>query len=81
MPKVIFYKDRKGISPIQTFLDNLSAKDARKVTWVLRILEEMRIVPKQYFKNLKIQMKFGKFGYKVPECHIESWDFFTRIIS
>ncbi len=52
MREVNFYKSSSGKSPIIDFLDSLSGKQAQKITWVLGIIEESRIVPKQYFKKL-----------------------------
>jgi len=47
-------------------LDSITGKQAQKVTWVLRIIEEFDIVPKQYFKKListddlwEIRIQFG----------------------
>ena len=34
------------------FLDSLNAKQAKKVVWVLQIVEEFTVVPIQYFKKL-----------------------------
>ena len=33
-------------------MDSLPAKEAQKVTWVLRLIEEVPKIPKQYFKKL-----------------------------
>jgi len=52
MRTIIFYRTESGISPIEEFLDALPGKDAQKVVWVLKIVEELDIVPKQYFKKL-----------------------------
>ena len=52
MRGIIFYKTTGGKSPIDDFLDTLSAKQAQKVTWVLNIIEELEIIPGQYFKKL-----------------------------
>ena len=52
MREVNFYKSSSGKSPIIDFLDSLSGKQAQKITWVLGIIEESRIVPRQYFKKL-----------------------------
>ena len=52
MRKVNFYTTSSGKSPITDFLDSLSGKQAQKITWVLEIIEEFDIVPKQYFKKL-----------------------------
>jgi phage-related protein len=64
--EIIFYKTEGGESPIEKFLDALSAKQAKKVTWVLQIVETMEIVPVQYFKKLdgtddiwEIRIDFG----------------------
>ncbi len=52
MRQVNFYKTEFGKSPIEDFLDSLTAKQAQRVTWVLEVIEELRIVPKQYLKKL-----------------------------
>jgi len=52
MRNVDFYKNNSGKSPIVDFLDSLTGKQVQKITWVLEIIEEYRIVPKQYFKKL-----------------------------
>jgi phage-related protein len=52
MRQIVFYKSASGQSPIDQFLDRLSAKQAQKVTWVLRLVEELPRVPSQYFKKL-----------------------------
>jgi len=51
--KVIFYKTVDGKCPIKEYLDSLSDKDARKISWTLSLLEEMDIVPAVYFKKLE----------------------------
>ncbi len=53
MPEVNFYQTESGSYPVIEFLDKLSGKQAQKITWVLDLFEEMAVVPKQYFKNLK----------------------------
>jgi phage-related protein len=50
--EIIFYRTNSGVCPIEKFLDSLSAKQAKKVTWVLQIVESLEIVPVQYFKKL-----------------------------
>jgi len=52
MREVIFYKTANGKCPIEEFLTSLSSKQLQKVTWVLDLIEELLIVPKQYFKKL-----------------------------
>lgn len=52
MRKVIFYKLPSGECPVEVFLDSLTAKQADKVTWVLGLIEDLQIVPRQFFKKL-----------------------------
>ncbi|MCK4910228.1 MAG: type II toxin-antitoxin system RelE/ParE family toxin [Thermodesulfovibrionales bacterium] len=49
---VIFYRTVDGKCPVQDFLDSLSGKVAQKVTWVLKLLEDLDAVPSTYFKKL-----------------------------
>jgi phage-related protein len=49
---ITFYKSSSGQSPVEEFLDSLTNQQARKVTWVLRLVEQLQIVPTQYFKKL-----------------------------
>lgn len=53
MREVNFYTTSSGKFPITDFLDSLSGKQVQKITWVLEIIEEFDIVPKQYFKKLE----------------------------
>ncbi len=52
MRKVDFYRTSSGHCPIEQFLDSLTARQSAKVTWTLRLIEELEFVPKQYFKKL-----------------------------
>ncbi len=47
-----FYRTETGKSPVEEFLDSLPDKHARKVTWVLRLVERLDFVPKQYLKKI-----------------------------
>ena len=49
---VIFYKTADGKSPVKDFLNSLSGKVAQKITWVLRLLEDLEVIPSSYFKKL-----------------------------
>ena len=53
MRKIIFYKTISGRSPIEEFLDSLSPKQAQKAAWVLKLVEDLEVVPLQYFKKMK----------------------------
>ena len=50
--QVVFYKTGSGQSPVENFLDTLSPRDAQKVVWVLSLIEELEIVPGQYFQKM-----------------------------
>ena len=52
MRKVNFYKTATGRTPIEEFLDSLTSKQAQKVAWVLNLVEELDIVPAQYFQKM-----------------------------
>lgn len=47
-----FYRSESGVCPLENFLNTLSAKQAQKITWVLQLVEDMDVVPAQYFKKL-----------------------------
>lgn len=46
------FRTATGHCPVGEFLDSLSGKQAQKVVWVLRLVEELESVPAQYFKKL-----------------------------
>lgn len=52
MREVHFYRAESGDCPVEKFLDGLTGKQAQKVVWVLRLVEQLDPVPAQYFKKL-----------------------------
>lgn len=50
--EVHFYRTESGDCPAEEFLDALTGKQAQKVVWVLRLVEELDPVPAQYLKKL-----------------------------
>ena len=52
MREIHFYKTASGNCPVEEFLKLLSAKQAKKVTWVLSLVEELPSIPVKYFKKL-----------------------------
>jgi DNA-binding HxlR family transcriptional regulator len=52
MKEVHFYKTESGDCPIEQFLNELTAKQARKVLWVLQLIEDVSVLPAQYFNKL-----------------------------
>ena len=52
MHEVHFYRTKSGDCPVEEFLDALTGKQAQKVVWVLRLVEQLDPVPAQYLKKL-----------------------------
>ena len=52
MKEIIFYKLGSGKSPIEEFLDALSAKEAQKIVWVLQLIEEESAISTKFYKQL-----------------------------
>lgn len=52
MREIIFYRTSSGKCPVEEFLDTLNDKQVEKVLWVLRLIKELEIIPKEYFKKL-----------------------------
>lgn len=72
MRELIFYKTARGDCPVEDFLDSLSAKHAKKVAWVLQLVETLDIVPIQYFKKLdgtdgiwEVRVDFGTDTFRL----------------
>ena len=76
---LVFYRTEKGLCHVDQFLDSLPSKVAQKVTWVLKLIQEMDIVPTQYFKKLgdtdeiwECRMVFGGNTYRLMGFFHES---------
>ena len=72
MRTIQFYRTASGRNPVEEFLDSLSDRDAKKVTWVLRLVEQLDLVPQQYFKKLvgtgdlwEIRAQIGGSSYRL----------------
>ena len=72
MRTIEFYRLPNGKSPIESFLDSLTGKQAIKVLWVLRLIEELDVIPGQYFKKLvdregiwEIRIRFGNHIFRI----------------
>ncbi len=57
---------------MRDFLDSLPPKVTQKVTWVLKLIEEMDIVPSSYLKKLvgteeiwECRIMFGSNAYRI----------------
>ena len=51
MRSIIFYTTPSGQCPVKEFLTNLPDKERQKVAWVLTLVRDFQIVPKEYFKK------------------------------
>ena len=72
MRTIEFYRLPNDNSPIEEFLDSLTGKQAQKVLWVLRLIEEMEMIPRQYFKKLvnsddiwEVRAQFGNNVFRL----------------
>ena len=61
-----------GKSPIEDFLDSLSSKEAQKVIWVLKLVEELENLSTKYYKHLsntngiiEIRAQVGKNHFRL----------------
>lgn len=66
MRQVQFYRTKSGYCPVEEFLDSLTGKQAQKVVWVLKLIEDLNMVPRQYLKKLvntddiwEVRVSFG----------------------
>lgn len=57
---------------MEEFLDGLNSKQAQKVVWVLKLVKELPIVPRQYFKKLEgadelweVRAEFGGEAFRL----------------
>lgn len=69
---VLFYKTVDGKCPVQEFVDSMPGKVAQKIVWVLKLLEDLKIVPSTYFKKLvgteeiwECRIQFGSNAYRI----------------
>jgi phage-related protein len=70
--EIKFYRNANGGSPVEEFLDGLNSKQAQKVVWVLKLVKELPIVPRQYFKKLEggdelweVRVEFGGDAFRL----------------
>ena len=69
---VVFYNTADGKCPVRDFLDSLTGKVAQKIAWVLRLIEDLDVIPSTYFKKLtgteeiwECRIKFGSNAYRI----------------
>ena len=66
MREVVFYRTAKGKCPVEEYLNTLTNKQAEKVFFVLDLVEQLPVVPRNYFKKLEstdsiweVRVQFG----------------------
>jgi len=66
MREIVFYETSTGKCPVEEFLESLASKQSQKVTWVLKLIEDLPVVPSRYLKKLtgtddiwEIRIAFG----------------------
>ena len=71
MKEILFYR-LNNKSPVEDFLDSLSSKEAQKVLWVLKLIEELDNVSSKYYKKLKnaddiveVRSSFGNNSFRI----------------
>jgi len=50
--RVLFFRTTVGKCPIEEFLDSLEGKITQKVTWVIKLIEELDEILKTYLKKI-----------------------------
>jgi len=72
MREIQFYRNASGDCPVEGFFDELGPKQVQKVLWVLKLVKELPLVPKQYLKKLEgtdelweIRAEFGGDAYRL----------------
>ena len=70
--KVSFYKTEDGKCLVEEFLDPLPGKVAQKIVWVLKLLEDLEMIPATYFRKLpgteeiwECRIQFGSNIYRI----------------
>ena len=83
MREIKFYRNAAGDCPVEEFLDGLNPKQAQKVAWVLKLVQELPLVPKQYLKKLEgadelweVRAEFGGDAFRL----LGFWDAGSLII-
>ncbi len=72
MKEILFYETLNGREPVAEFIDNLTAKEAQKVVWVLKLIQKIPNVPTKYFKKLintdniwEVRIVSGSNSYRI----------------
>ena len=53
MRKIQFYRSEMGKCPVEDYFDSLTNKQFEKISFVLDLIAQIDILPRNYFKKLK----------------------------
>jgi len=73
-----FYTTETGKRPVEQFLDSLASKEAQKISWVLKLIEELDLIPYQYFKKLTGSEEIWECRVKTKSNAIRIFGFFVN---
>jgi phage-related protein len=70
--EINFYRTEEGRCPTQEFLDSLPDKVGQKVVWVLKLIQDLEMIPSAYFKKLdatddiwECRVRLGSDAYRL----------------
>ena len=75
---IVFYRTETGKCPVEEFLDSLQTKEAQKVSWVLRLIQEFDKVPSQYFKKLTSSEEIWECRIQIKSKAYRIFGFFSK---
>ena len=50
---LVYYRTETGACPVEDFIGTLTEKERAKVYWVLGLIEDLDLIPAEYFKKLQ----------------------------
>jgi phage-related protein len=53
MRHILFFRNQSGRSPVEEFLHTLTPQQKKKAAFVLSLVEELAVIPEEYFKKFK----------------------------
>jgi phage-related protein len=53
MRRILFFRNQSGKSPVEEFLNTLTPQQKKKAAFVLSLVEELPVIPDEYFKKFK----------------------------
>ena len=74
----MFYRTTAGHCPVEEFFHSLSGKQAQKVAWVLKLVEELDVVPAQYLRKMVGTEDLWEVRVKVGSNIFRMLGFFDR---